>query len=172
MDALASVGELETHLQRDLDASTAQQALVLASGAVRAYCGWDLARETTTFYITGEGGTLLTLPTLHLLSVDQIRVGIVPVDQATWPYRYSRKGQIWGAWAAGVEYEVDVVHGYEPIPDLVKLVALDLASKTLNNPQGLVSATTGSVSRTWSTSGSGTSYMSALHERLLDRYAL
>lgn len=169
MEPLATVGELETHLGRDVDADAGLLAVTLASGAVRAYCGWDLARETTTFYVSSDGFSLLTLPTLHLLSVDEIRVGTVAVDQSKWPYTYSRKGQIWGTWARGVEYEIDVVHGYEPIPDLIKLVTLDLASKRLSNPEGLTSATTASVSRTWD---SATAVMSGLHERLLDRYTL
>lgn len=171
MEPLASVVELETHLQREVDAAAGQLAVTLASGAVRAYCGWDLARETTTFYVTGNGGSLLTLPTLWLLSVDEIRAGVNVVDPARWPYDYSRKGQVWGSWAAGTEYQIDVVHGYEPIPDLLKLVTLDLASKNLNNPEGLLSATTASVSKTWATSNTSTS-MSTLHERLLDRYTL
>jgi hypothetical protein len=171
MEPLATVGELELHLQRDVDATTGQLAVTLASGAVRAYCGWDLARETTTFYITSDGGQLLTLPTLHLLSVDDVRAAGRTLDATTWPYSYSRKGQMWGTWARGVEYEIDVVHGYEPIPDLVKLVVLDLASKQLNNPEGLTSATVGQVSKTWATSAPP-SAMSSLHERLLDRYSL
>lgn len=173
MDPLASVGELETHLQRDVDATGGQLAVTLASGAVRAYCGWDLARESTTFYVTSDGGPLVTLPTLHLLAVDEIRAGTQIVDPAKWPYSYSRKGQIWGSFAYGIEYQIDVVHGYQPIPDLLKLVTLDLAAKSLNNPEGLSSATVGQVSKTWATSGSTPgNAMSALHERLLDRYSL
>jgi hypothetical protein len=164
---LASVGELDTHLQRETDPAAGQLAVALASGAVRAYCGWDLARETTTFHVTCDGSNLLTLPTLHLLAVDEIRgVGVVDPSQ----YSYSRKGQIWGCWKYGAEYEIDVVHGYEPIPDLIKLVTLDLASKRLTNPESLMSATVGQVSRTWETTNK--TAMSTLHERLLDRYSL
>lgn len=171
MEPLATVGELETHLGRDVEPVAGQQAVELASGAVRAYCGWDLGRETTTFYVNSYGGNLVTLPTLHLLAVTEVRAGANIVDQALWPYSFSRKGQIWGTWAPGIEYAVDVVHGYEPIPDLIKLVVLDLAAQQRNNPEGLVSATTGQVSKTWQSS-TRTNTMSALHERLLDRYAL
>jgi hypothetical protein len=169
MDPLVTVGELEIHLQRTVEPDVGELAVTLASGAVRAYCGWDLARETTTFHIVSDGGKLLTLPTLHLLSVDEVRAGTDVVDAAVWPYSYSQKGQIWGYWARGVEYQLDVVHGYEPIPDLIKLVTLDVAARHLNNPEGLTSAATSSVSRTWAT---GSKTMSTLHERLLDRYAL
>lgn len=171
MEPLATTGELETHLSRTLDADRAEHLLTLASGVVRAYCGWDLARETTTFHVYSDGGSLLTLPTLYLLAVDEVRVRGVVVDTEKWPYSYSRKGQMWGSWVPGVEYEVDVVHGYEPIPDLIKLVTLDLAARALSNPEGLSSATVGQVSKTWA-KGSTNSGMSELHQRLLDRYSL
>lgn len=171
MEPLASVGELETHLQRDLDATGAQLALELASGAVRAYCGWDLSRQAQTFHVSTDGGVLITLPTLELHAVVEVRADATVVDPLKWPYSFTRGGQLWGSFAPKVQYEVDVVHGYDPIPDLVKLVTLDFAGRSMNNPMGLVSATTGQVSRTWST-GSSSSPMSTLHERLLDRYAL
>lgn len=178
MAPLATVGELETHLQRTFDdQGQADMALALASGAVRAYCGWELARETTTFQVDGQGGTILTLPTLELIDVLEIRIAdevqalnlpVTDYGRITW----WRKGQLYrhAGWPARSVIEVDCIHGYDPVPDLVKLVTLDLAARTISNPEGLVSATSGQVSRTWASSGSQT--MSALHERLLDRYTL
>lgn len=178
MDPLANVGELETHLQRDLDDQAgANFALSLASGAVRAYCGWDLAREETTFHVDGSGTQVLTLPTLHLLDVTEIRASgnVLDVTGTDDLIKWSRKGQIYraGGWHWSANLEVDVIHGYDPIPDLLKLVTLDLAAKNLNNPEGLISATVGQVSKTWATSGGNAGgSMSTLHERLLDRYSL
>lgn len=173
MEPLATPGELETHLQRDLDQAGANQALSLASGAVRAYCGWDLSREDVTFYIEAVDEPLVSLPTLELLAVTEIRAtdGTI-VDPALYPYSFSRKGQVWGTFAPCTQYEFDVTHGYEPIPDALKLVTLDLAARTLSNPESLVSASSGQVSRTWGGSSTGGVNLTDLHKRLLDRYSL
>lgn len=170
MEALATVGELETHLQRTLENDQAELALELASGAVRAYCRWDLSREHTTMYVEGSGTTLLSLPTLELIAVDEVRADGVVLNPVDCPYSYGRKGQLWGSWAPRVQYEFDVEHGYDPLPDVLKLVTLDVATRNLTNPEGLTAATTGQVSRTWG--GRTAGGMSSLHERLLDRYSL
>jgi hypothetical protein len=174
---LADVSELETHLGRTLDPDQAEQALVLASGAVRAYCGWDLARESTTMYTEGPfpSSSLITLPTLELLDVVEIRGGDgTVIDPADYPYSFARKGQVWGYWVPRQQYELDVLHGYDPVPDVLKLVTLDLSARSLANPEQLISATVGQVSRTWGggTTGTGGTSMTALHENLLDRYRL
>lgn len=175
MAALATVPELETHLKRDVDDAQAQQLLDLSSGAVRAYCGWNITREDTTFQVDGDGSPLLSLPTLYLLDLIELRVDTVPVDLTTWDRpMWSRKGQIYkkqGGWTPRAVIEADVTHGFDPAPDLVKLCTLDMAARQLNNPLGLVSATTGQVTRTWGT-GTVTSTLSPLHEKLLDRYRL
>lgn len=172
MEPLATAGELETHLQRDLDQAGADQALSLASGAVRAYCGWDLSREDTTFYIEATGDPLVTLPTMELIAVTEVRAtGGTIVDPALYPYTFGRKGQVWGTFAPCVQYEFDVTHGYEPIPDALKLVTLDLSARSLSNPESLVSASSGQVSRTWGSNTGGVT-LTDLHRRLLDRYSL
>ncbi len=174
MDPLATAGELENHLQRQLEQDVAEQALAVASGAVRAYCKWDLARETTTFEVEGDGSTVLTLPTMQLHAVDEVRVNGTELD-LTDPtlLSWSRKGQLYrpAGWRAFDLIEVDCEHGYDPIPDLIKLVTLDIAARVINNPEALVSATVGPVTRTYTSGGAGTR-LSALHERLLDRYVI
>jgi hypothetical protein len=173
MDPLASVDEFEIYLGRTLDDRTqAETILTLASGAVRAYCGWEISQQiNVTMYVEGFGTSLMTLPTLCLTAVHEVRADGQLVDPAEYPYKHSRKGQIWGYWVCAVQYEFDVDHGYEPVPDLVKLVTMDLSSKHMTNPEGLTSATVGQVSRTWGNSTAGTPF-SPLHAALLDRYSL
>lgn len=176
MDPLATVGELETYLGRTLDdQAQAQAALELASGAVRAYCGWDLSLQTQTMHAEGAKSDLITLPTLELVAVSEVRADGLVLDPAEFAVNFSRKGQVWGCWVYRTQYEFDVEHGYDPIPDVLKLVTLDLSGKQLANPEGLTSATVGQVSRTWgssSTTGGSTAGMSALQSALLDRYSL
>lgn len=184
MDTLATVGELENHLQRDVDQGYAEQALALASGAARAYCGWDLARETATLRVDGNGTSILSLPTLNLIDVHEIRINGVAVDMQY--VHWSPRGQIFwwrgdpptstrwrGGWPEFGVIEADVDHGYDPIPDLIKLVVLDLAACRQSNPEGLASATVGQVSKSWSTGGGSSEYgLSELHAVLLDRYRI
>ncbi|MET0415338.1 MAG: hypothetical protein ABW022_04895 [Actinoplanes sp.] len=179
MDTLATVGELELHLQREFaDQAAAELALALSSGAVRAYCGWNISQEETTFEVDGDGSRLLSLPTLLLLDLVELWVDdelVDPLDTQLWP-QWSKKGQLYRrcGWKDHSVIHARVLHGHNPVPDLVKLVALDLASKNTQNPEGLVSATVGQVSKTWAGSNTGTDNGSlpALHSRLLDRYAL
>jgi len=176
MAALATVGELETHLGRDLDAEQAELFLDLASGAVRAYCGWALAREDTVMQLDGDGSCVLSLPTLLLVELTALVVDGQDVDPAgaDWPV-WSAKGQLYrrGGWRRHAVIDAAVTHGYAPVPDLLKLVALDLAARQVHNPTGLASVTVGQVSRTWARTGTGDPMaLSGLHERLLDRYRL
>jgi len=176
MGSLATVEELETYLGRTLtDQNQAQLMLDVASSSVRTYCGWELSQTTATMYSEGAGTSLMTLPTLCLTDVIELRADGVVQDPDKYPIKWSRKGQVWGYWIFAVQYEFDVEHGYDPVPDVLKLVTMDLTSKTLSNPEGLTSATTGQVSRTWGGSSSSTSSgtpFSPLHSALLDRYSL
>lgn len=172
MDPLATVPELEAYLGRSMtNVPQAEALLEMASSAVRTYCGWELSRTDTTMYAEGAGTSLMTLPTLCLVNVDEIRADGQVVDPFEYPYKWSRKGQIWGFWVCAVQYEFDVEHGYDPIPDVLKLVTMDLTSKNLSNPESLTSATVGQVSRTWGKTTEGSPF-SPLHAGLLDRYSL
>lgn len=173
MDPLATVGELENHLQRQVDPDPGAQALQLASGAVRAFCKWDISEETTTLVGEGAGWMVLTLPTLNLTAVDEVRIEGTVIDITPSAMSWSKRGQLYRptlGWPQWAQVEVDCTHGYDPIPDMLKLVTLDLAARVMANPEQLVSATTGAVSRTWS-GGDGPA-LSPLHERLLHRYSL
>ncbi len=173
MDALASVAELEKHLQRKFDdPDPAEQALQLASGAVRTHCGWNLTREDITFHAEGDGGANLNLPTGHLAEITEIRINGVVLDPQL--YYWSRKGQVWHApgWPRYRSIEVDATHGFETAPDVITLVTLDIAAKQLLNPTGLASVTVGPVSRTWATAGQNTGMLTKLHEALLERYSI
>lgn len=173
MAALATVAELESHLQRDVaDPVSAELALAGASGSVRAYCGWNLSQESTTFHLRGNDSQILTLPTLRLTSVSAVRVDTV----ATVAFNWDRAGQLdrhWQPWSRREVVEVDATHGYAPLPDVLRLVTLDLATRALSNPEALISATVGPVSRTYATGAANSGVLlSPLHMRLLDHYKL
>lgn len=148
MDPLVTAEEFASYLQRDLDRATAELAIGGASGVVRNFCRWNVARESATFTLDAIGSTLLVLPTLKLVSVDEVRVGGDVLDASA--YTWSQGGQLYaaGRWPVGHRLvEVDVVHGYEPVPDEVKLVTCALAARSMVNPEGLRSKTVGTVAK-------------------------
>jgi len=168
MAPLATAAELNTYLQRTVPGPLAELLLASASGAVRAYCRWDISRATETLHAVGDGGVIVTLPTLHLVDVDEIRIDTVAQNLVDPRVVWSRTGQLYTStyWPTFAKIEVDCTHGFDPVPDLVRLVTLTMAARALNNPEGLKAATTGAVTRQWDTS------MTDLHMRLLDQYRL
>lgn len=147
MDPLVTSEDLAAYLQRDLDRSSAELAVAGASGAVRGYCRWDLAHTEETFVVDGSGGRLLTLPTLRLVSVEEIRVDGAPLDAGT--YTWSAGGQLHrdAGWPRRFRaVEVDCHHGYAPIPDEVCFVALDCAAHVYANPEHISTSAVGAVS--------------------------
>lgn len=168
MAALASAADLDLHLQRSLAADVAALALAGASGAVRAYCGWGLLRESTTFTVDGNGSTVLDLPTLYLVSTSAVRVGGLAIDPAgPQPVVHPRGQLVWAnVWPSLTKVEVEAVHGYLTTPDIVKLLTLTIAARIINNPDNLRSASVGTVSRSYDAK------LTALDMRLLDQYRL
>ena len=179
MQPLATFEELQLHLGRTLDdQESAEQALLLASGSVRAYCRWEISRnEQAQMQTYGDGSRLIALPTLLLRDVLSISVNHIDLGPIAWSteLNWSRKGQIHRAEGWCKEAVVDVIadHGYDDddIPHVIKLVTLDAASRQLSNPEALVSASTGEVSRTWSSSATAGT-LPGLHQALLDNYRL
>jgi hypothetical protein len=166
---LVDAADLDTHMQTEVLPDQAALALASASGLVRAYCGWNLLRENVTFVAEGDGSVILTLPTLYLLTVDEIRIADLVVNMANAPAPVlHRRGQLfWAtAWPLGAVIEVDATHGYEETPDIVRLVVLTLAARILTDPTGARVASVGSVSRTYDTT------LTALDMRLLDEYRI
>jgi hypothetical protein len=180
MQPFATFDELQLHLGRTLDDQfAAEQALALSSGAVRSYCRWEISRNTAAdMQAYGDGSHLLSLPTLLLNSVTSIAVDGIDIGPIVWSQdlNWGRKGQIHrtGGWCKDTIVDVVCDHGYDSdeLPDVITLVTLDAAARQLSNPENLVSASTGEVSRSWSSSSGSASGLSSLHQVLLDNYRL
>lgn len=175
MEPLATLAELEAHLQHPVDPASGQLALENASGAVRAYCGWRIDRAAETFFCDGTGTSLLSLPTLYLHTVAQVLLDGVVLDEAAGDYGWSHHGQLWrvAGWPALPRIaQADVVHGFDPAPDACRAVTLNLASRQTVNPLGLRSATVGTVTRAYSTEAHASQGMTALDAALLAPFRL
>jgi hypothetical protein len=153
-DAFASPAELATFLRTAsqveadagsgdvLDTGTALLALSSASGAIRSVCGWSISQETVTEMFTL--GQTVFLPTLNLTAVS------VPsaVDGVAW----SRNGtvRLSNLYPFAASAVVTYTHGYDPVPDAVKAVCLELAARHYINPEQMMSVTRGSVTDVFS----------------------
>jgi hypothetical protein len=151
MDPLVTVGELETYLQRTVDADAGELAVANASGIVRDFCRWPIApTEDATWTLDGRGTAWLNLPTLYLTDVAEVRVDGEVIDPGT--YSWAQRGQLYRAegWPARLRcVEADVSHGYETTPTSVRAVVLTLAARSMVNPEGLRSKTVGGVSKSF-----------------------
>ncbi|MSS84488.1 hypothetical protein FYJ24_06865 [Actinomycetaceae bacterium WB03_NA08] len=124
-----------------------------ASAAVRRYCRWHVApviEETIT--VDGSGGSVLRLPSQHVVDVLEVKVSGVPVsaDQFSWsvagllelhgkrfPKRYR-------------SVEVTLRHGYDYVPDL-SAIASQVARFALASPMGRTREQAGQISVSWGT---------------------
>ncbi|MDP8971144.1 MAG: hypothetical protein M3N52_11760 [Actinomycetota bacterium] len=166
MAPLVTPTDLAAYLQRDVDLATATLAVEGASGAVRDLCGWPISQQVAvTLHATGNGSLVLGLPTLLLTAVTAVRVDGTLVDPSE--YVWVRRGQVRRAngWPAWTRVEVDCTHGYDPVPDVVRLITLSLAARDYGNPEAVESTVVGSVERKFFAP-------TPLDERLLEPYRL
>jgi hypothetical protein len=157
VEALATVDDLAAYLRQPggaagLDQAAADLALASASGAVRDYCGWNISVATETLTGDGDGSRLVSLPTLCLRGVTEVRVLTWrTIDPGT--FTWSRGGQlicISGVFPPGLRnVEADVTHGYDETPDGVKLAVLIRAARQYTNPLALTSRNVGGVAEVY-----------------------
>lgn len=168
MTPLVTVDELATYLQRDLDRSSADLAVQGASGIVRGYCGWNIARTVETLTVDANGGGSVNLPTLKLNDITEIRLDGAVLDVAD--YGWGTNGVLVAhcRWPVGLRrIAADVDHGYDPVPDEIRIVCCAIAGRIYSNPENLLQRTAGQSSQMFRESG-----FSELEARLIARYRL
>lgn len=117
--------------------SNAESLLRAASSAVIGECGWSIARETVELAeFDGDGGRVLMLPTMHLVSVEQVLVDDDPVSD----YRISRRGMLSRptGWPEGFgRIHVSYTHGLETVPSDIVALVVGLAARSAEIPVGV-----------------------------------
>jgi hypothetical protein len=178
---LFTLSELASYLQRDLDTSSATLAREEAMGIVRDHCrqeittaththrlpvsydrrGWFVAvpeRPLTAVTTVVVNGTTVTTHTVDLLNSQVRLVDGVPTDDAD----------------EDVEDQAVVTYtaGYATVPANVKAVALAVAGRIYDNPQGLRSRQIDDYSETRAGDDQDLAGVTLLprEERLLRRY--
>lgn len=148
MEPLATLEELETFLEDDVDPGAGRLYLELASGEVRAYCGQEFTPRTDDeLVLDGRGTSVLMLPELPVLDVSLLEEGPggdrteLPGPETASPvWEWSENGILRrrsGVFARRFRYYRAVYsHGWEPIPDVPKGIVLSVAARTLDSPGG------------------------------------
>lgn len=113
-------------------------AIESAVDAIRTYCRWHVwPARTETLTVDGEGGRVLTLPTLHVTNITEIREQDV-VDPED--YEWSQSGDVRrrrGCWTTRWRgLHIDLTHGYDQCPPALAALLVDTVSEALAHPVG------------------------------------
>jgi hypothetical protein len=145
----------------------AEHLLEAASGVIRSYVEWSISRETVVdARLDSPGGTLLLLPTLLLVSVQEVAVD----DAAVTDYTWSPLGMLERAsgWPAGFgRLTLSYTHGYEPTPAEIKSYTVSVAAAAAASVAGKVQESIGDWSATYATVER---VFGSMGKTVLDRY--
>jgi hypothetical protein len=145
---LATASELASYLKQDVDTSTANQALTVASALFETAAATKFSATTSTYQIEGRGQPVISIPREPLISIQAVRVAGVTLSPTDYTpvmnnlYRVIGWGRIWGATIATAPYvgfppelvEVDYTYGYATVPDDVKGAVLETAGAMYMGP--------------------------------------
>jgi hypothetical protein len=143
-DKFATEVDLATLLQQDLDTASATLALELATGAIQDEAGWRIVAETVSNYLCTYAGNMVVLPTAHLTALTMTDAGTALVQGNT--MLWSTNGLVLRKAYGGmidVPFYGPVVatftHGYpaDSIPQKLRGLCLNIASRLYDNPTGL-----------------------------------
>lgn len=163
MDPLISFDDL----QERLSGTGVTEAYVEGvSTAIRNYCGWHVAPVISEkLTVDGHGGKVLNLPTLRVVSIDEVTVLGAVVDDVEWSTDGTLRGDWPDRWRSIV---VELRHGFDSAPDLLA-VAMDAMARASLSELGGQAETIGPFSFGPSQGG----FQFFAHElAVLDRYRL
>ena len=138
----ATAVELASYLQQDLDTSTANLVLTLASEQFsRAADAW-WAPQTVTYTRVGTWRTVLVLPFHPVTAVSAVRLNTVAITGHTLIESTLYRSAGFGTPHANPpdKLEVDLTHGYTEATDDVKAAVLDMAAQAYVTPVSAVSS--------------------------------
>lgn len=136
MALYASVAELASYLQQDVDTSTATLVLETASALFATAAQTAFTATTVTYEVRGTGQRELWLPYRPIISITQARVAGVIVTDYT---RIKRVLFRLLGWGVAAQYPpdlvaIDLVHGYAAAADDVKGAVLETAASAFVSP--------------------------------------
>jgi hypothetical protein len=164
--AFATVAELNFYTDTTVPSDRANLALELASAACEnAAQRVDGAIEVQTdveVAVDGSGIAVVHLPLWPVIDVATVEVDGDEVEDFTW----TRRGTLVrtaGRWPHGQRnIVVTYSYGLDPVPDAIKAVTLQAASRAILNPARLNSFADGQVSVGFGGGGTGTQVLDLL----------
>ena len=136
MTSYATLDDLASFLQKDIDNSTGQLALDTASELFAREAGTWFAPTSTTFQVPGMGWTELYLPFRPIISISAVRIaGVTVTDYSRIKFILYRL-QGWGIPGRCPPdlVEVDLIHGYATAPNDVRGAVLETAATAYQAP--------------------------------------
>ena len=145
-DLLLTGAEVQAVTNRTMPSALADAIAVMATGAVRDYCGWRVAKTAAeTFTVRSSGSAALFLPSLHVVSVDSVTEDGVVL--AASDFEWDAGGVLERVGVAGWKtgrrtVTVTVTHGYESCPGgVAQAVASSVARGAFTPAGGIASET-------------------------------
>lgn len=134
--SFATADDLEVFLGQSMDSVRAELLLGLASEAVLNTAPVPIvATADDEATLDGTGATMLLLPAWPVTDVQAVTIDGAPVADFTW----TRSGELRrvSSWPRGSRVVVTYSHGFDPIPEGIKLATLQAAARLAGNPQSL-----------------------------------
>lgn len=139
MEPFATAHQMAERSQGDIPADTLflDTALKAATAEIRKYCGWHIATvEQTTYRVRplNRYQRNIFLPSLQIVTLDEVRVGGYPIDLDTaMPDFDPTTGE---TDICGARIIVKMTHGYAEVPDDLIELTLMIASRAMGAPLG------------------------------------
>lgn len=131
-------------------------ALKAATTRIRNFCGWHIATEQQdTLVLDGQGAAVIYLPTMRVVSIDEMTIDGTEVVFESDSLQWSEGGRLWRpSWSVNYRGEqLKYTHGFAAVPDDLVDLTLLIASRDIGSPLGAVREQTLSSSVTWSQTG-------------------
>lgn len=155
-DAFATAAQMAERSQGAIPANTPflEGSLLAATSLIREYCGWRIADQASeVIWLDDLGGPILALPSLCVVSVDEIKLDGEVIDSAT--LRWLPDGRLLEAYRVPVAraLQVTMTHGFAAVPAGLVDLTLQMAARAIGSPLGIVREAAGGVSVTYSQPG-------------------
>ena len=132
--------QLAEYAPFDPETPNVAKAIDAAVGQLRDRAGWHVFPSVTeTLNLDGEGGEVLTLPTLKVSAVLEVRENGLVLDPSAYEWSAKgdlrRRGWVWTSRWNGIT--VQLTHGYEnPPAELLRAIGTAVATAAAN-PLGI-----------------------------------
>lgn len=137
MVQLATPADLAAYLQQDLDASTANLVLDVASAEFEEAADTKFASTDATLVVEGCGQTVIAIPYHPVIAIVQVRIDgtvVAPSDYALVGQNLYRMTGWGGRTWYPEKVEIDLAYGYTDVPDDAKGAVLEMAAAGYGNP--------------------------------------